>query len=91
MDVTIIAEANEDGIHPVTAQMVTAAVKIGAAPTVLCPGGLGSDSAASIEGVGSVISVEGDCFASFDGGSWATSLNSASGSGTVFAGQRVSF
>ena len=28
MDVTIIAEANEDGIHPVTAQMVTAAVKI---------------------------------------------------------------
>ncbi len=85
MDVTIIAEANKDGIHPVTAQMVTAAVKIGAAPTVLCPGGLGSDSAANIEGVDSVISVEGDCFASFDGGSWATSLNSASGSGTVFA------
>ena len=43
MDVTIIAEANEDGIHPVTAQMVTAAVKIGAVPTVLCPGGIGSD------------------------------------------------
>lgn len=85
MDITIIAETNEDGVHPVTAQMVTAAVKLGASPTILCPGGVGSESAATIEGVGSVISVEGDCFSSFDGGAWSSALNSASGSGIVFA------
>lgn len=85
MEVTIIAETNEDGIYPVTAQMVTAAVSLGASPTVLCPGGFGCAAAAAIEGVGSVISVEGDCFTSFDGGAWAASLNSAAGSGIVFA------
>jgi electron transfer flavoprotein alpha subunit len=85
MEVTIIAETNEEGIHPVTAQMVTAAVSLGASPTVLCPGGVGCDAAASIEGVGSVISVEGDCFTSFDGGAWAAALNSAAGSGLVLA------
>ncbi|MFL2978425.1 MAG: electron transfer flavoprotein subunit alpha/FixB family protein [Candidatus Thalassarchaeaceae archaeon] len=85
MEVTIIAETNEEGIHPVTAQMVTAAVSLGASPTVLCPGGVGCAAAAAIEGVGSVISVEGDCFTSFDGGAWAASLNSAAGSGIVFA------
>ncbi len=85
MDITIIAETNEDGVHPVTAQMVTAAVKLGASPTILCPGGIGSESAATIEGVGSVISVEGDCFSSFDGGAWSAALNSASGPGIVFA------
>ncbi|DAC26894.1 MAG TPA: electron transfer flavoprotein subunit alpha/FixB family protein [Candidatus Thalassarchaeaceae archaeon] len=85
MEVTIIAETNEEGVHPVTAQMVTAAVSLGASPTVLCPGGVGCDAAASIEGVGSVISVEGDCFTSFDGGAWAASLNSAAGSGLVLA------
>ena len=85
MDITIIAETNEDGVHPVTAQMVTAAVKLGASPTILCPGGVGSESAATIAGVGSVISVEGDCFSSFDGGAWSSALNSASGSGIVFA------
>ena len=85
MEVTIIAETNEEGIHPVTAQMVTAAVSLGASPTVLCPGGFGCAAAAAIEGVGSVISVEGDCFTSFDGGAWAASLNSAAGSGIVFA------
>jgi len=85
MDITIIAETNEDGVHPVTAQMVTAATKLGVTPTVLCPGGVGSESAATIEGVGSVISVEGDCFSSFDGGAWSSALNSASDSGIVFA------
>ena len=48
MEVTIIAETNEEGIHPVTAQMVTAAVSLGASPTVLCPGGFGCAAAAEV-------------------------------------------
>jgi len=85
MDITIIAETNDDGLHPVTSQMVAAATALGSSPTVLCPGGIATDSAASIDGVGAVIGVEGDCFSSFDGGSWSTALNSAISGGTVFA------
>ena len=66
MEITIIAETNNEGIHPVTAQMVTAASSLGSSPTILCPGGKGASDASSIEGVGSVIGVEGDCFSSFD-------------------------
>ena len=85
MDITIIAETNDNGLHPVTSQMVAAATSLGSSPTVLCPGGIATDSAASIDGVGAVIGVEGDCFSSFDGGSWSTALNSAISGGTVFA------
>ena len=39
MDVTVIAESSGDRLHPVTAQLVGAAVTIGGTPTVLCAGG----------------------------------------------------
>lgn len=84
MEITIIAETNDNGIHPVTAQMVAAATSLGASPTLLCPGGVGSEEAASIDGVGAVVGVEGDCFSSFDGGAWASALNSAVSGGSVF-------
>ena len=84
MDITIIAETNDNGLHPVTSQMVAAATSLGSSPTILCPGGIAIDSAASIDGVRAVIGVEGDCFSSFDGGSWSTALNSAITGGTVF-------
>ena len=85
MDVTVIAESSEDGLHPVTAQLVGAAVTIGGTPTVLCAGGYGAEDAASISGVDKVISVVGDCFGSFDGGAWAEALNSASGGDVIIA------
>ena len=69
--VTVIAEISGNSLHPVTAQLVGAA---GDGATVLCPGGVGSSEAASIAGVGKVISVEGDCFSDFDGGAWASAL-----------------
>jgi electron transfer flavoprotein alpha subunit len=84
MEITIIAETNDNGIHPITAQMVAAATSLGASPTILCPGGVGSEEAASIDGVGAVVGVEGDCFSSFDGGAWASALNSAVSGGSVF-------
>ena len=71
--VTVIAEISGNDLHPVTAQLVGAA---GGNATVLCPGGVGAAEAASLSGVDKVISVEGDCFASFDGGAWASALGS---------------
>jgi electron transfer flavoprotein alpha subunit len=70
---TIIAETSGNSLHPVTAQLVTAA---GGDATIICPGGTGADEAAALSGVAKVISVEGDCFATFDGGAWGSAISS---------------
>ena len=85
MDVTVIAETSGDELHPVTAQLVGAAVSIGGTPTVLCAGGTGAAEAASISGVAKVISVVGDCFGTFDGAAWAEALNSVTGGDVIIA------
>ena len=85
MDITVIAESSGDGLHPVTAQLVGAAVSIGGTPTLLCAGGVGATEAASIAGVAKVISVVGDCFETFDGGAWAEALNSVAGGDVIIA------
>ncbi len=85
MDVTIIAETTVDGLHPVTSQLVGAAIAIGGTPTVLCPGGVGATAAASISGVSKVICVEADCFGSFDSGAWAAALNPLVSDGVIIA------
>lgn len=83
MEITIIAETQAGGLHPVTSQLVAAATSVGGSPTVLCPGGVGANSAAGIAGVGKVLSVTGDCFATFDGGAWAAALDAAANSGVI--------
>ena len=85
MDVTIIAETTVDGLHPVTSQLVGAAIAIGGTPTVLCPGGIGMTAAASISGVSKVIGVKGDCFNTFDSGAWAAALNPLVSDGVIIA------
>jgi electron transfer flavoprotein alpha subunit len=85
MDVTIIAETAGDGLHPVTSQLIGAAIAIGGTPTVLCPGGIGTAAAASINGVSKVIGVEGDCFNTFDSGAWAAALNPLVSDGVIIA------
>ena len=75
MEVTIIAETTGDALHPVTAQLVGAACSKGGAPTVICPGGIGTSEASTISGVVKVISAEGDCFGTFDSGAWADALS----------------
>ena len=72
MEITIIAETSGEGLHPVTEQLVGAASSLSAVITVLCPGGVGSNDASVISGVSKVISLQGDCFSSFDSGSWST-------------------
>ena len=85
MECTVIAETSGNSIHPITAQLVGAASSLGAAPTVVVPGGIGAEDAASIDGVSKVVSVVGDCFSTFDGGAWASAIASQC-SGVVIAG-----
>ncbi len=74
MEVTVISEGIEGSLHPVTAQLLGATSPLGGDITVLCPGGVGAADAASISGVSKVISVEGECFMSYDCSAWSKSL-----------------
>ena len=74
MDIVIISEASNESLHPVTAQLVGAASSIGGKISVICPGGFGSPEAAKIAGVTKVISVEGDCFDSYDCMAWSNAI-----------------
>ncbi|MAV60565.1 MAG: electron transfer flavoprotein subunit alpha [Marine Group II euryarchaeote MED-G38] len=76
MKFTVIAETNEDLLHPTVYQLIGAISKIGAETTVICPNGKGSSEASKIKGVEKVISVNGDCFHLFDGSAWSTAINS---------------
>ncbi len=75
MSVTVISESSNGSLHPVTAQLVGAASSLGESITVICPGGVGSSDAANIAGVTKVISVEGDCFESYDCVAWSKAIN----------------
>ena len=90
MDITIIAETQDGGLHPVTAQLVGAASSLGASPTVVCPGGAGGDEACGISGVGKVLAVTGDCFATYDGGAWAEALDAVAGGDVVIGAATTS-
>ena len=90
MDVTVIAEASEGGLHPVTAQLVGAASSIGGSSTVLCAGGVGAAAAASIGGVAQGCSRQGAWVASVAGGAWAEALNSVAHGDVIMAAATAS-
>ena len=75
MSTTVISESIDGALHPVTAQLVGAASSLDGPITVICPGGVGSTDAAEIYGVTKVISVEGDCFDTYDCSAWSKSLS----------------
>ena len=75
MGTTVISESTDGALHPVTAQLVGAASSLGGPITVICPGGVGSADAAEIHGVTKVISVEGDCFETYDCSAWSKSIS----------------
>ena len=66
MKFTVIAETNEELLHPTVYQLIGAISKIGGDSTVICPNGNGASEASKIKGVEKVISVNGDCFDLFD-------------------------
>ena len=82
MSTTIIAEQQEEGIHPTLPQLVHAASIIGGECTVIIPGGGGESEASEIVGVDRVLKFNGSCFSVFDSQSWSSALKGSVG-GTV--------
>jgi len=82
MSTTIIAEQQEEGIHPTLPQLVHAASVIGGECTIIIPGGGGESEASEIIGVDRVLKFNGSCFSVFDSQSWSSALKGSVG-GTV--------
>jgi len=81
----VIAETKQGMLHPVTAELVTAASALGAAPTLIVPGTDDSAAAAAADlaGVGRVIACVGDCFSAYDASSWAKAVDACAPAGIV--------
>lgn len=80
----IIAELNKGKIADVTAELVSAAIKLGTTPTLVVPcTDTSIADSAGYEGVSKTIAVKGACFANYDASSWASAIDAASPAGIL--------
>ncbi len=80
----IIAELNKGKIADVTAELVSAAIKLGTAPTLVVPcTDTSLADSAGYEGVSKTIAVKGACFSNYDASSWASAIDAASPAGIL--------
>lgn len=85
-ETVIIAETTGGVVAPSTAELVTAAVGMGANPTVVVPcTDAGAANAAAFDGVGRVIAAKSDVFAAYDAAAWAQAIDAVAPQGTVIA------
>lgn len=85
-ETVIIAETAGGVVAPSTAELVTAAVGMGANPTVVVPcTDAGAANAAAFDGVGRVIAAKSDVFAAYDAAAWAQAIDAVAPQGTVIA------
>ena len=80
----IIAELSKGKIAAVTAELVSAAIKLGTTPTLVVPcTDTSIADSAGYEGVSKTIAVKGACFANYDASSWAAAIDAASPTGIL--------
>tara|TARA_B100000941_G_scaffold288577_1_gene265746 strand:- start:1711 stop:2634 length:924 start_codon:yes stop_codon:yes gene_type:complete len=80
----IIAELNKGKIADVTAELVSAAIKLGTTPTLVVPcTDTSLADSAGYEGVSKTIAVKGACFSNYDASSWASAIDAASPAGIL--------
>tara|TARA_B100000886_G_scaffold107186_1_gene71546 strand:- start:337 stop:1260 length:924 start_codon:yes stop_codon:yes gene_type:complete len=80
----IIAELNKGKIADVTAELVSAAIKLGTTPTLVVPcTDTSIADSAGYEGVSKTIAVKGACFSNYDASSWASAIDAASPAGIL--------
>jgi len=83
----VIAELNNNAVHPSTAELVTAAMAIGDAPTVIvpCTDASVANGAANM-GAATIIAAKSGAFTHYDAGGWAEALDAVAPQGTVITG-----
>ena len=80
----VIAEMNNNAVHPSTAELVSAAKTFGGEPTLVVPCTDASQaSGAEGMGAGSIIAAKSAAFTHYDASSWATALDAVVPQGTI--------
>lgn len=83
----VIAEMNNNAVHPSTAELVSAAKTFGGEPTVVVPC-TDASQASGAEGIGagSIIAAKSAAFTHYDASAWATALDAVVPQGTIITG-----
>ena len=83
----VIAEMNNNAVHPSTAELVSAAMTMGEAPTIVvpCTDASQAGGAANMGGA-NIIAAKSDAFAHYDASAWAAALDAVGPQGTVLTG-----
>ena len=80
----VIAEMNNNAVHPSTAELVSAAKTFGGEPTLVVPCTDASHaSGAQGMGAGSIIAAKSAAFTHYDASAWATALDAVVPQGTI--------
>ena len=83
----VIAEMNNNAVHPSTAELVSAAIILGAEPTLVVPcTDAGQASGAANMGAANIIAAKSEAFAHYDASAWATALDAVVPQGTIVTG-----
>jgi len=81
----VVAETKQGKLHPITAELVSAACALGSAPTVIVPStdDAAAAAAANLTGISKVIACVSDCFSAYDAASWANAVDACAPAGIV--------
>ena len=83
----VIAEMNNNAVHPSTAELVSAAMTMGGAPTIVVPCTDASQAGGAADmGGANIIAAKSDAFAHYDASAWAAALDAVVPQGTVLTG-----
>ena len=83
----VIAEMNNNAIHPSTAELVSAANTLGGEPTLVVPcTDAGQASGAAGMGAATIIAAKSGAFAHYDASGWAEALDAVVPQGTIITG-----
>ncbi|MAD55528.1 MAG: electron transfer flavoprotein subunit alpha [Euryarchaeota archaeon] len=83
----VIAEMNNNAVHPSTAELVSAANTLGGEPTLVVPcTDAGQASGAAGMGAATIIAAKSGAFAHYDASGWAEALDAVVPQGTIITG-----
>jgi electron transfer flavoprotein alpha subunit len=83
----VIAEMSNNAVHPSTAELVTAAMTFGDAPTVVVPcSNTSQASGAADMGAFNIIGAVSNAFETYDASAWAAALDAVTPHGTIITG-----
>ncbi len=83
----VIAELSNNAVHPSTAELVSAAMKLGDSPTLIvpCTDASVANSAVGM-GAASIIAAKAEAFANYDAQGWASAIDAVAPQGIIVTG-----